>query len=491
MRSLATASKRKSRSLDWPLKTVGFALLLAAMMLTSSIPPTLPTSPREIQKSLSLEPAADSYSWAYGHSWGIDYAFGTLDHGELPHLEIITSLGASGWSDEETVAFFMFDLSDLPRGTNVLRAVLHVYQLGAWVGEDCCLGVQYVTDNDWTEYGPRGPILPATRWENLTTQATIRSGEVRYALDVSKDVRSSLEHERLALTEVLTFTFQALGSRSELELASREDETAAHRPTLDITYASGETLNKVSLAEAGSVLLVVTTTSTEVQASVVTPIREYLIELREGREHGWAKIVIHKAALFSNAYASPGRARSYENSTHYTLVVEYGKSDAKHSIHVISYTIATCDGAGRGKRIFHLGEEVYVKGVGFEPGRVVDIHVLPDGATLTPAESIANATVTVDAGGNIPPSIVLTVPQTTEAATGRRALGSYDLWVDANRNGIFDNYDAANDAYPESCAMIAVPEFSATTPLLLIALVFLLVYWPRARFIKRERNRST
>jgi hypothetical protein len=423
---------------------------------------------------LSLEAAADSYV----HLWPAELQ--TVNYGGVSYLKISSGIG--GTPEESSVAYVMFDLSELPPGARVRSAILYAYQLG-FSGDlppdGAGLAVRYVDDIDWTEYGITGLKAPPMRLGEPTAQAKIPAGQ--YTFDVTSDVTRSLEHEKLALSEGFEFTFVPMPGQAIMMLASREDEVMDHRPRLVVRYTSVDELNEVPLRQGGATVLVVITTSKEVEVSAVIPLKEYFIELREGREHGWAKIIIEKSALFANPSVSPVRARFYEHPTQYILVVDYGKSPAlvKHGIYVESYSVGTFDSEGRPKRIFDLGEEVYFKGTGspyLERGHTVDIYMLPDGAAPTPAMALTKATAKVDEADNIPLTMISKV----------NTPGTCDLWVDVNRNGIFDDNDILNDGHPEAYPMIAVPEFNVVPPLLM-ALLFLAAFCCRARFIKNEK----
>jgi len=457
----------------------GFILIICAATLAGITPSISSLSlsgweEREELKSLSLGAAADSYVTFTAVSLTKDANFGGLSY-----LKVSSYLGTA--PSEESAAYLMFDLSDIPPGAVVHSAVLVVYQLAAFtslsVADACCLEVYNVADPDWTEYGITGSNVPHETADLSTAHVRILWGrEARYAFDVTKDVRASLSSENLALTERLASSLVPLPGEVTFGFASRESDVPEQRPKLTIRYTSTEELNKVSLKEAGKTLLAVTTTSREVTVSEVRPLHEYAIELKEEHEHGWAKITIDKSAFFTNPYVTPGRARCYEDSSYYILVVEYGKSVDRQRISVISHSIGTFDEERRPKRIFDLGEEVYVEGVGFDPTLVIDVYLLPDGGPLESAATIARATVTADEEGYI---------QSTMIWRANRP-GIYDIWADANRNGAFDDQDIINDKNTEAYPMVTVPEFNVAAPLLLAALVFLPSCWSRTHLIKRE-----
>jgi len=461
------------------VKHVGFNLLLVALVLASNVPLlSHGYSPSSGSKTLSIEAGADSHVYLQPSERQ------AANYGGLPCLEIHNSLVVP---KGESAVFLMFDLSELPPGARVLSARLQLSQLGVSHAEGSPFGVFYSANNDWTEYGITGLAAPPRTWlsERPTAIAEIleqqEEQEGTYNLDVTADVNRAIDREQLALTEILDFLFTAMPGPFTLWLSSREGAVEL-RPRLAVTYTSTEQLNRASVTTPGNVSVVVITTSREVTVNFQDDLLEcvtgergticgYCVELKEAHEHGWAKIIIERAGLFANPFVMPGPARFYENSTHYVLVVEYGKSFEKHGICIFSYSLGTFDAEGTPKRIFDLAEEVYVKGYLRET--VVDIYLLPDGAPPTPAAAIANVTATVDKQQRIQPTLIWRVS----------AQGTYDLWVDANRNGKFDDSDFINDRYPSTYPMIAIPEFNVATALLLTAALFFVLC--------RCRNSST
>ena len=65
--------------------------------------------------------------------------------------------------------------------------------------------------------------------------------------------------------------------------------------------------------------------------------------------------------------------------------------------------------------------------------------------------------------------------------------GTYDLWLDENKNGIFDGNDIINDGHTETYPMIAVSEFSVVSGMLLIVLSL----GVNSQFCRRTSNASS
>jgi hypothetical protein len=94
----------------------------------------------------------------------------------------------------------------------------------------------------------------------------------------------------------------------------------------------------------------------------------------------------------------------------------------------------TTNGYGAQKDTFAPSEDVYITGSGFQPG-TLDVYFVPhretwnDGDTIPPRVTGTATTVTTDAFGNIPPTIVW-----------RHDLipGKYDIIIDVNDNGRYD-----------------------------------------------------
>ncbi|MEA1895905.1 MAG: choice-of-anchor U domain-containing protein [Euryarchaeota archaeon] len=143
---------------------------------------------------------------------------------------------------------------------------------------------------------------------------------------------------------------------------------------------------------------------------------------------------------------------------------------------------------GAPRDTYSMYEDVHAAGSGFTPGTNVDIHVVPDqdwndGDPIPSDVTGAVETVSVN-GGDIAPVLVWHAPL---------APGSYDIVIDANRNG---DYNAATDELdsgsPGFVVLASLPptppiDVPALTPAGIIALIGLLcvieTFMIRRRFI--------
>jgi len=145
-----------------------------------------------------------------------------------------------------------------------------------------------------------------------------------------------------------------------------------------------------------------------------------------------------------------------------------GSSAAYDSINLVQATIETCDSTGVRKDTFNLTDVVYVNGTGYLPSKTYDIYVVNDVTSWTDGMPIPTpvadtaTTISSDLSGNIPPTAVWSV---------NLALGEYDIVVDVNGNGVYDEgVDALDNNDIEVAGIIVIPEFS-TTAILLVALM--------------------
>jgi len=129
--------------------------------------------------------------------------------------------------------------------------------------------------------------------------------------------------------------------------------------------------------------------------------------------------------------------------------------------------VESCDLAGVRKDIFNSDETVYVNGSGFSPSTTYDLYIVVDGRWIggitLPTRILDTAeTVSTDSSGSILPTAVWSPPLTT---------GKYDIVIDVNRNGHYDEgIDALDDHDIEVTAGFFIPEF----PSFLILLLFLM-----------------
>jgi len=101
-----------------------------------------------------------------------------------------------------------------------------------------------------------------------------------------------------------------------------------------------------------------------------------------------------------------------------------------------SAAIVPCGQSGNSKSEFFACEDTFAKGIGFPASTQVAIYVLPDGYAPTPTNA---KTVTYKTTGT---TGVLTA---TLLWVHTLDLGNYDIWIDTNRNNVFDTGDVFNN----------------------------------------------
>ena len=128
-------------------------------------------------------------------------------------------------------------------------------------------------------------------------------------------------------------------------------------------------------------------------------------------------------------------------------------------------SIESCGITGVKKDSFDLGVTVYVNGSGYSPSTAFDLYVVDDvetwtnGMPIPPRVLFTASTVFSDSSGNVLPTDVWNNPQT---------IGKYDILVDVNSNGQYDeNIDALDNNDVEVTAGLVIPEFSSLTILTL------------------------
>jgi len=96
--------------------------------------------------------------------------------------------------------------------------------------------------------------------------------------------------------------------------------------------------------------------------------------------------------------------------------------------------------------------------------------------TIPPRVAGTTATAVSDASGEIQPTVLWSSPL---------VKGKYDVCLDVNRNGVYDQgIDALDDNEVEVTAGFVVPEF----PSLLALLLVLVLITPTISFIKTRRK---
>lgn len=139
---------------------------------------------------------------------------------------------------------------------------------------------------------------------------------------------------------------------------------------------------------------------------------------------------------------------------------------------LVPASISVCDQLGDDKSTFHPAEDVYAKGGGYPANTEVAIYIVPDGYGLTPDNAKTVMYKTTETNGTLALTLVWTAPL---------HLGNYDVWVDVNRNDVFDYGDACNYEAIDVFAFHVIPEIATIFSMLLMFGVFATVYLARKR----------
>jgi hypothetical protein len=134
---------------------------------------------------------------------------------------------------------------------------------------------------------------------------------------------------------------------------------------------------------------------------------------------------------------------------------------------VYSPKVESCDDVGTGKNVFNVSDAVYAKGTGYIPSSDCSLYIVSD-RNWTDGMTISGSAINVDsdASGNILPTDLLNPPL---------SLGKYDIVVDVNGNGV---YDEGIDALHENVEVteIVIPEYQLfVMPIFMIALLLVAV----------------
>jgi hypothetical protein len=145
-------------------------------------------------------------------------------------------------------------------------------------------------------------------------------------------------------------------------------------------------------------------------------------------------------------------------------------------------TIESCDISGTQKDAFALLESIYVTGAYFVPSTTYDIYVVLDVTTWINGSSIPARTpgtainVTSGPTGSVPPTEIWNDPPDT---------GLYDIVLDVNRNGIYDEgIDVLDTDDIQVTAGFVVPEFLASLTLLAFMTVTFFACWTARKKIR-------
>jgi hypothetical protein len=140
--------------------------------------------------------------------------------------------------------------------------------------------------------------------------------------------------------------------------------------------------------------------------------------------------------------------------------VYIGSGDYK--VYAFATYVWSTDSGGNLKSTFGLTDYVYIRGQSFPADTSVTIYLIPDGADTLPANAIANAPATTNSTGGLPVTLIWS-PSLT--------LGEYDIWVDVNKNGVFDDADVWNSQAIGIYAFNVIPEFPTWISTLLILII--------------------
>lgn len=153
------------------------------------------------------------------------------------------------------------------------------------------------------------------------------------------------------------------------------------------------------------------------------------------------------------------------SSIHSTPAVADGKvyvGSDDYRVYAFATPVWSTDSAGNPKVTFDLTDNVYVSGQGFTAGTSVTVYLIPDGTAALPANAVANASTTTNSTGRLPVTLVWSQPLT---------LGEYDIWVDVNQNGVFDEGDVWNSQSIGIYAFNVIPEFPTWSSMVFILIM--------------------
>jgi len=154
-----------------------------------------------------------------------------------------------------------------------------------------------------------------------------------------------------------------------------------------------------------------------------------------------------------------------------------------HRVYAFATPVWSTDSVGNPKTTFDLTDNVYVSGQGFTVGASVTVYLIPDGADALPTNAVAIASAMINSTGSLPVTLVWSQPLT---------LGEYDIWVDANQNGVFDEGDIWANQSVGIYALNVIPEFPTLSSILII-LITLATAAPayKQKFSRPEKSTTT
>ncbi|MEM2118737.1 MAG: hypothetical protein QW840_01275 [Candidatus Bathyarchaeia archaeon] len=146
--------------------------------------------------------------------------------------------------------------------------------------------------------------------------------------------------------------------------------------------------------------------------------------------------------------------------------------------------IESCDGNGNTRNVFNLGDPVYIKGSGLEPGSTYHIYIVRDYSAWATSEThisdlyIVEGPITIDinASGHIENQPVLIWESASQ--------GYYDIWADSQTDGetgFYDECDVIDDLDVNDSA-----GFFVVSEVLKITITVLFAYLLVAESLKRR-----
>lgn len=154
--------------------------------------------------------------------------------------------------------------------------------------------------------------------------------------------------------------------------------------------------------------------------------------------------------------------------------------DENHSITAVFAEIPplevdSCNSTGATTEVFDVDEEIWVKGSGFEASSLVDVYVVEDVTAWTDGLDISSLTI-MNTNTDLPTNAngeILPTPVWTQSLQ----LGEYDIIVDANKNGIYDEgIDDLDDMDVQTTAgFTIIPEAPLAAVITLVAMAISLL----------------
>jgi hypothetical protein len=193
----------------------------------------------------------------------------------------------------------------------------------------------------------------------------------------------------------------------------------------------------------------------------------------------------YRFELFPGTYNITVQMKGYVSSPTVTVYI-YANMTTIQDFGLVPF-IESSNVTGNPKDTFFTTDEVYVIGHGYSPSTTYHLYVVEDSATWTDGMAIpprvngTATTVSSDAGGYIPPTLVWSDPL---------VIGKYDIVIDVNNNSVYDNgIDYLDDNDIEVTAGFSViPEYPTFLILPLLMIATLLAVYVKKRKRHTEIN---